>query len=80
MARLAGEIADGVILNLASVDHTRRVIEAVRDGARAAGRDSDTIEIASFITCCIDEDRELARNTARRIISLYSTMPFYGKV
>jgi 5,10-methylenetetrahydromethanopterin reductase len=80
MARLAGEIADGVILNLAAVDHTRRVIEAVRDGARAAGRDPASIEIASFIACCIDEDRELARDTARRIISFYSTMPFYGKV
>ena len=80
MAHYAGQIADGVILNLASVDHTRRVVEAVREGARSAGRDPDSIEIASFIACCIDEDREAARNTARRIISFYSTMPFYGNM
>lgn len=80
MAHFAGQIADGVILNLASVDHTRRVVEAVREGARSAGRDPDTIEIASFIACCIDEDRETAQNTARRILSFYSTMPFYSNM
>ena len=80
MARLAGEIADGVILNLASIDHTRRIVEAIREGALATGRDPASIEIASFIACCIDEDREKARDTARRIISFYSSMPFYGKV
>lgn len=80
MARFAGTIADGVILNLASVEHTRRVVEAVREGAREAGRDPDSIEIASFIACCIDEDREQARDTARRIVSFYSTMPFYSNM
>jgi probable F420-dependent oxidoreductase len=42
---LAGEVADGFILQLADPDITAWSIAAVRDAARAAGRDPDAITI-----------------------------------
>ena len=38
MCRLAGEVADGVLLNWLTPEHARQSAEWVRDGARAAGR------------------------------------------
>jgi alkanesulfonate monooxygenase SsuD/methylene tetrahydromethanopterin reductase-like flavin-dependent oxidoreductase (luciferase family) len=38
MCRLAGEIADGVLLNWLTPEHARQSAEWVREGARAAGR------------------------------------------
>jgi alkanesulfonate monooxygenase SsuD/methylene tetrahydromethanopterin reductase-like flavin-dependent oxidoreductase (luciferase family) len=38
MCRLAGEVADGVLLNWLTPEHARRSAEWVREGARAAGR------------------------------------------
>ena len=45
MLRLAGRIADGVILNSNhTVAATRRAVEEIRKGAEAAGRSMDSIE------------------------------------
>jgi alkanesulfonate monooxygenase SsuD/methylene tetrahydromethanopterin reductase-like flavin-dependent oxidoreductase (luciferase family) len=38
MCRLAGEVADGVLFNWLTPEYARRSAEAVREGARAAGR------------------------------------------
>jgi alkanesulfonate monooxygenase SsuD/methylene tetrahydromethanopterin reductase-like flavin-dependent oxidoreductase (luciferase family) len=38
MCRLAGEVADGVLLNWLTPDHARRSADLVREGAAAAGR------------------------------------------
>jgi alkanesulfonate monooxygenase SsuD/methylene tetrahydromethanopterin reductase-like flavin-dependent oxidoreductase (luciferase family) len=38
MCRLAGEVADGVLLNWLTPEHARQSAEWVREGARAAGR------------------------------------------
>ena len=70
MARLAGEVADGVILHLVTLDHLRRIKLAIVEGAEAAGRDPAQIEIASFILCNPSRDlgdarKEIARNVAR---------------
>lgn len=44
--RLAGEIADGVVISVGlSLDLVERKIQAVRDAARGAGRDPDAIDI-----------------------------------
>ena len=69
---LAGEIADGVILNgLVSVEYTRRAIELVRNGAEQAGRDPAAIEIAASLTVSVDADGERARDRLRPLIAEY---------
>ena len=68
MLRLAGEIAD--IAHLASLfldrKHQRSNIAAVLEGARAAGRDTRSLEIDVSVTVSVSSDRERARRDARR--------------
>jgi 5,10-methylenetetrahydromethanopterin reductase len=69
---LAGEIADGVILNgFVSLDYTKRAIEIVRSSARANGRDPDEIEISSSIVVSVAAERKTALDAARPLVALY---------
>jgi len=58
---LAGEVADGVMIAVGTrpqaLEEARRL---VRDGARRAGRDPDSVEIIVCATAVIREDREEA--------------------
>ena len=68
MLELAGELAD--IVHLASffvnVEHHRENLAAVRAGAQRSGRDSSSFEIDISMPCSISDDREAARQAARR--------------
>jgi alkanesulfonate monooxygenase SsuD/methylene tetrahydromethanopterin reductase-like flavin-dependent oxidoreductase (luciferase family) len=59
--KLAGEKSDGVIMfaNM-DLDQTARKIEAVREGARVAGRNPDDLEILVTAFCSIRPTREQA--------------------
>jgi 5,10-methylenetetrahydromethanopterin reductase len=68
MLELAGELAD--IVHLASffvnVEHHRENLGAVSDGASRVGRASGSYEIDISMPCSISNDREAARQAARR--------------
>ena len=69
---LAGEIADGVILNgFVSLEYTKRAIEIVRSSARASGRDPDEVEITGSIVVSVDANRQIALDAARPLVALY---------
>ena len=77
MIELAGEIADGVLLNWASPDYLRQATEHVRRGAERAGRDAEDIDVACYLRTAVVEDRERVRPALQRQISRYFRMPFY---
>jgi 5,10-methylenetetrahydromethanopterin reductase len=64
--RLAGEVADGVIIG-GSADPAalRRALEHVRLGAAAAGRDPSTIEVWGKFRGSVDSSREKAIQTIK---------------
>ncbi|MCC2629246.1 MAG: class flavin-dependent oxidoreductase [Thermomicrobiales bacterium] len=69
---LAGEIADGVILNgFVSVEYTKRAVEIVRSSARASGRDPNDVEITGSIVVSIDANKKIALDAARPLVALY---------
>jgi 5,10-methylenetetrahydromethanopterin reductase len=69
---LAGEIADGVILNgFVSLEYTKRAIEIVRSSARASGRDPDEIEITGSVVVSVDANRQGALDVVRPLVALY---------
>lgn len=69
---LAGEIADGVILNgFVSPDYTRRAVEIVRSSARAAGRNPDDVGITASIIVSVDADHQIALDAVRPLVALY---------
>lgn len=70
--QLAGETADGVILNgYTSAAYASRAVNRVTAGAERAGRDPGDVEIASFIAVSMDDDPALARDAIRPLVATY---------
>jgi 5,10-methylenetetrahydromethanopterin reductase len=72
MMELAGEIADGVLLNyLVSPAYNREAMEHLRAGAERAGRSLDQIDRPQLIVCSLDSDRARALDNARQLVTQY---------
>ena len=72
MLRLAGRIADGVILNSNhTVGATRRAVEEIRKGAESAGRSMDSIERVKPLPLRVDRDRQAALDFDKPRIAQY---------
>jgi probable F420-dependent oxidoreductase len=78
MLELAGEIADGVLLNWIPPEAVPASIEHLKAGARTAGRTLDGFEIASFVRTCVTDDAATARETLARDITGYATVDVYA--
>jgi probable F420-dependent oxidoreductase len=73
MLALAGEVADGVILNWLAPDDVPRCVAVVREAAAKAGRDPAAIEITCRVFVHLDADD----TTARRHVAAYLNVPVY---
>src|SRR5581483_10660483 len=61
MKQLAGEIADGVLLNWNTEEDVRQAREHVATGAARAGRDPKQVRLCGYVRVSVDGDREKAR-------------------
>jgi alkanesulfonate monooxygenase SsuD/methylene tetrahydromethanopterin reductase-like flavin-dependent oxidoreductase (luciferase family) len=61
MLRLAGETADGVLLNWATPERIAASRAAIDEGAARAGRDPGTVPMTMYIRVCVDDDVAAAR-------------------
>ena len=73
MLALAGEVADGVILNWLAPGDVPRCVAVVRAAAAKAGRDPAAIEITCRVFVHLDADDA----TARRHVAAYLNVPVY---
>ena len=72
MMEMAGEIADGVVLNyLVSPHYNRRAMEHLEIGARRGGRSLDGLDRPQLIVCSMDADRAVALDAARMLVAQY---------
>jgi 5,10-methylenetetrahydromethanopterin reductase len=79
MLHLAGEVADGVILNWCTPDHVRGAADAVRSAAVAAGRDPDAVRVACFARAVVTDRPDTAWKVLRRLAATYAAMPAYAR-
>jgi 5,10-methylenetetrahydromethanopterin reductase len=81
MMELAGEIGDGVLLNyLVGPDYNRTALEHLEAGAACAGRTLDDVDRPQLVVCSLDEDRSLALDRARELVTQYlGQQPHIGK-
>jgi F420-dependent oxidoreductase-like protein len=78
MLRLAGELADGVMLWLCSPAYIRdAVIPGVRQGLERAGRSPDDFDVVAAVPIALTDDVEAARATLRQDLVPYASLPFY---
>ncbi len=79
MIELAGEVADGVLMNWVSPSYIASAIEQLELGAFRAGRDPSTVDVACYIRVIVTEDVEFAWLALRKLIVRYTLMPDYRK-
>src|SRR5205814_4233368 len=79
MLELAGEIADGVILNFMPVDAVPRMLAHVRAGAERAGRDASTLEVVARFQTVVTNDAPAARAAIRQMMGPYFATTVYNR-
>jgi alkanesulfonate monooxygenase SsuD/methylene tetrahydromethanopterin reductase-like flavin-dependent oxidoreductase (luciferase family) len=78
MLRLAGEIADGVILWLCNPRYIRDVVvPAVTEGREKAGKPLDGFDIVAAVPAAVTHEPEEARARLRTELIPYFSLPFY---
>jgi 5,10-methylenetetrahydromethanopterin reductase len=72
MLELAGEIADGVVLNyMVSPSYNDDALRRITSGAGRAGRSVDDIDRPQLVVCSLDDDRTKALDAARLLLTQY---------
>jgi 5,10-methylenetetrahydromethanopterin reductase len=72
MMALAGEIADGALLNyLVSPAYNEGALAALAKGAAKAGRTVDDLDRPQLVVCSMDDDRVAALDAARLLVTQY---------
>ena len=72
MMELAGEIADGVVLNyLVSPQYNDTAMHHLAVGAARSGRSVDDIDRPQLVVCSLDENRGAALDAARLLVTQY---------
>lgn len=79
MLELAGEIADGVVLNFFPLDAVPRILEHVAIGAARAGRDPKSLEIVSRFQVIVTDDPPAARQAIRHMMGPYFATSVYNR-
>lgn len=82
MAKLAGEIADGVCIDsMHSVPWTRDVLlPRLEEGLARSGRPRSQFSLGAAVICAVDDDPSEARDMARRAIGFYLVTPYLRDV
>ena len=79
MIQLAGEIADGVLLNWASPAYLKQAMQNLQYGADKAGRKMDEIDVACYLRTAVVDNVQQAMPSIRWQIARYAGMPFYRR-
>ncbi|HMQ53447.1 MAG TPA: LLM class flavin-dependent oxidoreductase, partial [Anaerolineae bacterium] len=72
MMEMAGEIADGAVLNYCvPPDYNHGALEQLTKGAQKAGRTLDDIDRPQLVVCSVDNDKAKALDGARWLLTQY---------
>lgn len=79
MLRLAGAVADGVLMNWVSLDYVPQAIAYIREGAQAAGRSLNDLTIASYLRTCVTDNPEIVEQATRQQLARYASRVYYER-
>ena len=79
MISLAGEIADGALLNWCTPQRVARARELVSEGASRVGRHPGHVKVAVYVRACIDGEEEVALQALKEPAGQYAAMPHYRR-
>ncbi len=79
MMRLAGRVADGVLLNWCPPERVASAKAVLADAAREAGRDAGEITVAVYVRACLGVEAHHALPPLQAMTGLYASIPHYRK-
>lgn len=80
LMELAGEIADGVVLWMATPEYIRDVVvPKCRAGREKAGKTLDGFDIIAPVPCAVTDDPAAAGKIMRTELARYAGIPFYRR-
>jgi 5,10-methylenetetrahydromethanopterin reductase len=72
MMEMAGEIADGVVMNYCvPPEYNIKALELLKNGSDRAGRNFDDLDRPQLIVCSVDNDHDRAIDTTRELLTQY---------
>jgi 5,10-methylenetetrahydromethanopterin reductase len=77
--RLAGEVADGVILNWCPPERVAFARERIREGANAARRDPASVTVAVYVRACVGQEPGAAMAALAAMAAQYASYPAYRR-
>ena len=77
MLELAGEMADGVLMNWTAESFITEAVKHVKRGAAKAGRDPSEIDIAGYVRVAAGGDEDAVRASLRGQVARYASNTFY---
>jgi probable F420-dependent oxidoreductase len=80
MLQLAGEVADGVLMNYSPPEAMPAMIEEIHAGARKAGRNPGDIDVGIYVRMCITDEETKAIDQFRRELATYAFVDSYNKM
>jgi probable F420-dependent oxidoreductase len=80
MCQLAGEVADGVLMNWATTAYVQEAIANVHKGAAWAGRSPEEVEITCYIRGAVGPDPRAVRQALARETVHYVALDFYRRM
>ncbi len=80
MLRLAGELADGVLMNYSPPEAIAPMVKHIHEGAAKAGRNPSEIDIGIYVRMCITEEEDQAVDAFRRELASYAFVDSYNKM
>jgi alkanesulfonate monooxygenase SsuD/methylene tetrahydromethanopterin reductase-like flavin-dependent oxidoreductase (luciferase family) len=77
--RLAGEVADGVILNWCTPERVAQARSEIAAGASSAGRDAAHVTLAVYVRAALGDHRSAARAAIKTAAAEYASYPAYAR-
>jgi alkanesulfonate monooxygenase SsuD/methylene tetrahydromethanopterin reductase-like flavin-dependent oxidoreductase (luciferase family) len=77
MSRLAGRIAEGVLINMANPAEICRIAEETRKGAEESGKNPAEIEIICKVRCSVAATYDAAREALSHAVTYYALADYY---
>ncbi len=79
MMALAGEIADGVLLNWCPPERVAEARHLVLEGAETAGRDPADVAVGVYVRACVGQEESVALPALREAAAGYVNDPSYRR-
>ena len=79
MLEMAGEVGDGVVINMQPLSAMPRMLEHIAKGAARAGKRLSDLEIVCRHSVCVTDDPAAARKDFRKRFAPYFATPVYNK-